>query len=331
MASYLHDGSDSGYILSHVQPRPADLQPHLSEVLCDMTSPIVQRADRQYRSNDVKTQYVEVDKVRYAYRELGAADGSNGIPLVFLHRFRGTLDDWDPAFVDAVAEYRHVILFSDAAVGSSTGTAATTVDAKAANAAAFIRALGHSSVDVLGFSMGGFVAQALALDEPDLVRSAVLVGSGPGGNAETDPHTDLVFEIALKPEYALEDVRYLFFAPGRDAETKAYMDRNAVRREREPIVVPETVQAMAGLIMDFMGGKTDHYERLGQLIQPVLIVSGDSDNFFPAKNQWLLYRELPNAQLAMYPQAGHGPHQQHPREVASQVHRFLDVQDRTQA
>ena len=296
-----------------------------------MTSPTVQRADRQYRSNDVKTQYVEVDEVRYAYRELGAADGSNGIPLVFLHRFRGTLDDWDPAFVDAVAECRRVILFSDAAVGSSTGTAATTVDAKAANAAAFIRALGHSSVDVLGFSMGGFVAQALALDEPDLVRSAVLVGSGPGGNAETDPHTDLVFEIALKPEYALEDVRYLFFAPGRDAETQAYMDRNAVRRDREPIVVPETVQAMAGLIMDFMGGKTDHYERLGQLIQPVLIVSGDSDNFFPAKNQWLLYRELPNAQLAIYPQAGHGPHQQHPREVASQVHRFLDVQDRTQA
>ncbi|QZS52555.1 alpha/beta fold hydrolase [Rhodococcus opacus] len=296
-----------------------------------MTSPTIQRGDERYRSNDVETQYIEVDEVRYAYRELGAADGSNGIPLVFLHRFRGTLDDWDPEFVDAVAEHRHVILFSDAAVGSSTGAAATTVNGKAENAAAFIRALGYSAVDVLGFSMGGFVAQALALDEPDLVRSAVLVGSGPGGNAETDPHTDLVFGIALKPEYALEDVRYLFFAEGREAETQAYMDRNAERGDREPLVVPETIQAMAGLIMDFMSGKTGHYERLGQLSQPVLIVSGDSDNFFPAKNQWLLYRELPNAQLAIYPQAGHGPHQQHPHEVASQVHRFLDVQDRAQA
>lgn len=295
-----------------------------------MTSSTIQRSDQQYRANDVETQYVEVDGVRYAYRELAAADGSAGIPLVFLHRFRGTLDDWDPEFVDAVAERRHVILFSDAAVGSSTGTAATTVDAKAANAAAFVRALGHSAVDLLGFSMGGFVAQALALDEPDLVRSAVLVGSGPGGNAETDPHTDLVFGIALKPEYALEDVRYLFFAEGRDAETQAYMDRNAVRRDREPLVAPESIQAMAGLIMDFMGGKTGHYERLGQLNQPVLIVSGDSDNFFPAKNQWLLYRELPNAQLAIYPQAGHGPHQQHPQGVASQVHRFLAVQDQAQ-
>lgn len=295
-----------------------------------MTSSTIQRSDQQYRANDVETQYVEVDGVRYAYRELAAADGSAGIPLVFLHRFRGTLDDWDPEFVDAVAERRHVILFSDAAVGSSTGTAATTVDAKAANAAAFVRALGHSAVDLLGFSMGGFVAQALALDEPDLVRSAVLVGSGPGGNAETDPHTDLVFGIALKPEYALEDVRYLFFAEGRDAETQAYMDRNAVRRDREPLVAPESIQAMAGLIMDFMGGKTGHYERLGQLNQPVLVVSGDSDNFFPAKNQWLLYRELPNAQLAIYPQAGHGPHQQHPQGVASQVHRFLAVQDQAQ-
>lgn len=292
-----------------------------------MSSSAIDLDTQLFRSVEVDTQYVEVGDVKYAYRELEAADGGDSTPLVFLHRFRGTLDDWDPQFVDAVAAHRHVILFSDAAVGSSTGTPATTVDAKAANAADFIRALGHDVVDVLGFSMGGFVAQALALNAPELVRGVVLVGTGPGGNAETDPHTDIVFDIALRPEYAFEDVRYLFFADGRDEETAAYIARNAMRVDREPLVVPETIQAMAGLVMEFMGGKTDHYARLGDLHQPVLIVSGDTDNFFPAKNQWLLFRELPNAQLAIYPQAGHGPHQQHPIDVAAQVNRFLGVLD----
>lgn len=288
-----------------------------------MSSSVSDRVVQHYRSVEVETKYAEVGDVRYAYRELRPAQLADPTPLVFLHRFRGTLDDWDPAFVDAMAEQRHVILFSDAAVGSSTGSPATTVDEKAANAAAFVRALGHDVVDVLGFSMGGFVAQAIAMNEPALVRKIVLVGTGPGGNPETDPHTDIVFEIALKPEYAFEDVRYLFFAEGRDQETQAYIERNALRTDREPLVVPETIQAMAGLIMAFMGGETGHYGRLGEVSQPALIVDGDDDPFFPVKNQWLLQRELPNAQLALYPQAGHGPHQQHPDIVAAQVERFL--------
>jgi pimeloyl-ACP methyl ester carboxylesterase len=272
----------------------------------------------------VETQYVEVADVRYAYRELSPEQLVDTTPLVFLHRFRGTLDDWDPAFVDAVAERRHVILFSDAGVGSSTGSPATSVDEKAQNAASFVRALGHDVVDVLGFSMGGFVAQAIAMQEPTLVRKVVLIGTGPGGSPETEPHTDIVFEIALKPEYSFEDVRYLFFAEGRETETQAYIERQAMRTDREPVVTAETIQAMAGLILDFMGGKTGHYSRLGELRQPTLIINGDDDHFFPVKNQWLLHRELADAQLAIYPQAGHAPHQQHPEVVAAQVNRFLN-------
>ncbi|TDO51792.1 pimeloyl-ACP methyl ester carboxylesterase [Kribbella sp. VKM Ac-2527] len=292
-----------------------------------MSSSVSDRAVQSYRSVEVETQYVEVGDVRYAYRELGPERPADTTPLVFLHRFRGTLDDWDPAFVDTVAEHRHVILFSDAAVGSSTGSPATSVDQKAQNAASFVRALGHGVVDVLGFSMGGFVAQAIAVQEPALVRKVVLIGSGPGGNPETDPHTDIVFEIALKPEYAFEDVRYLFFAEGRETETQAYIERNSLRTDREPVVTAETIQAMAGLIMDFMGGKTGHYSTLAELRQPTLIINGDDDHFFPVKNQWLLLRELPDAQLAIYPQAGHAPHQQHPEAVAAQVNRFLESRD----
>ena len=228
-----------------------------------MTSTVSNEAVQLFRSVEVPTQYIQVGDVRYAYRELRpSVPTTDTTPLVFLHRFRGTLDDWDPAFVDAVARHRHVILFSDAAVGSSTGSPATTVDEKAANAAAFVRALGLDTVDALGFSMGGFVTQALAMNEPALVRKLVLIGTGPGGNAETDPPTDLVFQIALKPDYEFEDVRYLFFAEGREIETQDYIDRHALRTDREPLVGPETIQAMVGLILAFMGGETSHYPRL---------------------------------------------------------------------
>lgn len=271
----------------------------------------------------VPTQYIDVDGVSYAYRELGPQAPVDPTPLVFLHRFRGTLDDWDPAFVDAMATNRRVILFSDAAVGSSTGTPAKDVDSKAANAAAFIRAKGWHSVDVIGFSMGGFVAQAIAISHPELIRKAVLVGTGPGGNPETDPHTEIVFDIALRPAYTFEDVRYLFFSEGRDAETRASIDRINLRSDREPLVAAETVQAMGGLIMAWMSGETGHFGLLSELRQPTLIVSGDNDPFFPVKNQWLLLREIPHAQLAVYPRAGHAPHHQHPTEVAALVEHFL--------
>jgi pimeloyl-ACP methyl ester carboxylesterase len=271
----------------------------------------------------VPTQHVVVDGVTYAYRELGPPPTGDRPPLLFLHRFRGTLDDWDPGFIDAVARHRRVILFSDAAVGSSTGAPATDVSEKAANAAAFARALGHSVIDALGFSMGGFVAQALALDEPSLVRKVVLVGTGPGGSPENDPPTDIVFNIALRPDYTFEDFCYLFFAPGREEEARASLARLTERADREPLVGPDVMQTMAGLVMAFMNGETKHFERLADLSQPCLIVAGDADPFFPAKNQWLLFRELPHAQLAVYPNAGHGPHQQHPEDVAAQLERFL--------
>ena len=112
-----------------------------------------------YRADGVETQYAEVDGVSYAYRRLGPESPADPTPVVFLHRFRGNLDDWDPAFIDALAGTRDVILFSDAGLGSSTGSPARSIEAKARNAAAFIRALGLSSVDVLGFSMGGFSAR----------------------------------------------------------------------------------------------------------------------------------------------------------------------------
>ena len=287
-------------------------------------TPDTRKSNRLSRAATVSTRSVEASGVCYAYRELGPESPSDPTPIVFLQRFRGTLDDWDPGFVDELAKTRNVILFSDAAVGSSTGSAATDVDRKGRNAAEFLRSLGHDTVDVLGFSMGGFVAQAIAINEPMLVRKIVLVGTGPGGNPENDPPTDIVGKIAMHPNYTFEDIRYLFFAVGREKETQESIDRIASRTEdREPVVGPDVVGAMRQLTADFMNGKTGHFSRLRDLRQPVLIVSGDRDPFFPVKNQWLLYRELPNAQLAVYANAGHAPHHQHPFEVAAQIEYFL--------
>jgi pimeloyl-ACP methyl ester carboxylesterase len=285
-----------------------------------------QRPDRGERigAANVRLKFVEVGTTRYAYRELRPENPVDPTPIIFLHRFRGTLDDWDPGFVDELAKTRHVVLFSDAAIGSSTGTAATSVDEKAQNAAGFARALGYSSIDVLGFSMGGFVCQAIAIREPKLVRKVVVIGSGPGGNAETAPPTDIVFGIALHPQYTFEDTRYLFFAEGRDKETQSYLDRRASRVSgHEPPVGPDVIEKMVALIVAFMQGQTGHYSHLKDLRQPVLLISGDKDPFFPIKNSWLFYRELSNVQLAVYPNAGHGPHQQHPNEVAHQIEQFL--------
>src|SRR5690242_11975991 len=189
-------------------------------------------------ATNVETQHLKVGDVSYAYRELCPAKLVDPTPVVFLHRFRGTLDDWDPAFVDELAKTRHVILFSDAAVGSSTGIPAKDVDEKARNAASFARKLGYEQIDVLGFSMGGFVCQVIAIQEPKLVRKVIVIGSGPAGNAETAPPTDIVFGIALRETYAFEDIRYLFFAEGREQETRAYIERAAIRKDREPIVWP---------------------------------------------------------------------------------------------
>jgi pimeloyl-ACP methyl ester carboxylesterase len=174
--------------------------------------------------------------------ELGPHNPAESTPILFLHRFRGTLDDWDPGFVDELAKTRHVILLSDQGIGTSTGTAATSVDEKARNAAEFARALGYSTIDVLGFSMGGFVCQAIAINDPKLVRKVVVIGSAAGGNPEAAPPTDIVFDIALHPQYTFDDLRYLFFAEGRDEETRAYIERRASRTvDQEPPVTPDTI------------------------------------------------------------------------------------------
>lgn len=270
------------------------------------------------------TQYVTAGDTRFAYRELGPASGT---PLVFLQRFRGTMDDWDPALVNAIAEERHVILFDNAGVGLSSGQVPTTFEGIAADTARFIEALGHEQVDVLGFSIGGVVAQVLSLAHPDLVRRAVLAASTAGGPGIRQGSQD-VAKIITQPGDVNTDLnayRASFFtstAAGRAAAATSYQRINT-RLDRAPATRQQSWGNQFAAAQAWFDGSDPYSQRIGNIIQPVLIANGDRDLILPTYNSFLLFDQIPNAQLVIYPNAGHGFLFQYAQAFAQQVKGFL--------
>lgn len=273
------------------------------------------------------TQTIDVGGSKIAYRTFGPDRPTDPVPLLLLQRFRGTLDDWDPAFLTALSVHRKVILFNNSGVSTSTGQLASTVEEMAIVSSRFARTLGLATFDVLGWSMGGFVAQALAVTDAASVRKVILIGTGPAGSEEHQLPAAGVFDVAVRPTYGFNEQLYLFFVPGKESETRASMSRLAERTDgRDEPATLEVLQTQASAIQNFMGGKGGEFaklKQLKQLKQPTLIVSGDRDPFFPMKNVWLLYRELASGQLWVLPNAGHAPHHQEPAEVARAINAFL--------
>src|SRR5262245_11274869 len=187
-----------------------------------------------------KTRFVEVNGAKYAYRRFGAATGT---PVVFLQHFRGGLDHWDPKVTDGLAKDRPVILFNNAGVASSEGEPANTVAGMARHGIAFLKALGLKRVDLLGFSLGGFVAQQIILESPELIRRAILAGTGPQGGEGMDTFTPKVTEHATREMPILEDFLYLFFSPSEESQAAghAFWDRRHSRRDQD---VPSSLATM---------------------------------------------------------------------------------------
>lgn len=271
-----------------------------------------------------ETRFVEADGVRYAYRVHGPETGT---PLVLSQRFRGTMDDWDPAFVDALAGARPVVVFDGAGVSSSSGGVPATVAGMADDMATFVAALGHERIDALGWSMGGFVVQELAMRHPDLVDRLILVGTGPAGSLETPAPEKSVFEVATRPTYGTDEREHLFFAdaPSSLARAEASMARIDAARdaEAEPPTTPEVMATQGAAIEGWLSGGDGAFDRLARIESPTLIVAGDRDPFFPVLGAFLLHREIPNARLAVHPMAGHAPHHQWPAHVAATIDDFL--------
>jgi pimeloyl-ACP methyl ester carboxylesterase len=271
------------------------------------------------------TQFAEANGIRFAYRRFGKPGGA---PLIFNMHFMGTLDHWDPAVTDGFAGDREVILFDNAGVSSSSGKVPGTVAAMGANAIAFIRALGLKEVEVLGFSIGGLVGQEITLQAPDLVRRLVLVGTGPRAGESMDTGTPDGKEI-FGGTYKDPDDLWLRvqFTPSEASQAKGreFIKRFRLRSEnRDPEVTQEAALAQRAAIGEW-GAKRDRaWDYLKEIKQPTLVVGGSNDVIITTVNSFILQQQLPNAQLIIYPDTGHGSLFQYPGLFVRHVSMFLD-------
>ncbi|MFG2367432.1 alpha/beta fold hydrolase [Streptomyces mirabilis] len=268
--------------------------------------------------------------IDYAYRDTGPTDDGAGVPLVLLQHFRGNLDNWDPALIDALAPARRVIAFDNAGVGGSTGTTPNTADRMAHDAIAFIEAigaLGLGQVDVLGFSLGSFVAQQIALTRPALVRRLVLASSAPQGAVGMHGWAPEVIDAVGNPQTSPEEYLSVFFTgspaslqAGRQTLQRIYGARSD---DRDTATDWATREAQYDAVCTW--GIPDHakLQRLSCLRMPVFVANGDSDPMILPHYSHLLAGLIPQARVKIYPDSAHGFLFQHHAEFAADVDAFL--------
>jgi pimeloyl-ACP methyl ester carboxylesterase len=280
---------------------------------------------RPIASADVSTQRVTGDnEVEYAYRDFGAGD----VPLVLLQHFRGNLDNWDPDLIDALGARRRVVSFDNVGVAATTGRTPNTIEAMADGAIAFIDAMQFERVDLLGFSIGSFVAQEMALIRPDRLRRIVLASAAPRGAAGMHGWPPEVIAAVGGREPNPRGYLEVFFAP---TETSREAGRQAVGRifgkqtGRDEPTSWQTRQAQYDAVCRW--GIPDHslLERVGAIELPVFVANGDSDPMILPRSSHLLAGLLPDARITIYPDSAHGFLFQHNRQFAADVHAFLDA------
>ena len=271
------------------------------------------------------TRFIEVDGDRFAYRRWGNTQ-SGQPPLFFVPHFRAGLDHWDPLLTDSLAEGREVILFNGRGIASSTGAPRNRIEDMADDIALAIRALGLSKVDLLGFSIGGMEVQDVALRHPDLVRKLLLLGTGPrGGEIMRDPR---VVQVALNPEPNADDFLFLFFGRSEAAKQAglAFWERRHQRPELDPPSSPEVAkaqgEALAAFVTPLPGDNP--FAHLNAIRHPTLVLNGVNDIMVHSINSWQLAQNIPNAQLLIYPDAGHGAQFQNPERFLKHAIQFLE-------
>jgi pimeloyl-ACP methyl ester carboxylesterase len=275
-----------------------------------------------YTHDTAPTQFVEANGVRFAYRRFGK---TGGLPIVMNIHFRGTMDHWDPAVTDGLAKEREVILFDNAGIGASSGETPATIPAMATDAIAFIKALGISKADVLGYSIGGKVAQEVVVQAPDLVRKLVLVGTGPRGADTAASKSGEIFSASYDPpEHLWIAAHFLPNAAGHAAGLR-YLERKAIRRDRSPEVSEVSAAAQYAAIVSSNETSDGVLDYLADIHQPTLVVDGSNDLIIPTINGFTLQQHLPNAQLIVYPDSSHGPHNQYPELFVAHAAMFLNA------
>jgi pimeloyl-ACP methyl ester carboxylesterase len=274
--------------------------------------------------SDATTRRITADNaIEYAYRELGESE----VPLVLLQHFRGNLDNWDPALVDALAADRSVVTFDNVGVGATTGRTPNTVEAMAQGAVAFLEAMDFQRVDLLGFSLGSFIAQEVALIRPDLLRRVVLASSAPQGAAGMHGWAPEVIGAVGVPEVTPQGYVSVFFAPtetsreaGQQAAGRIFGARTTGRDEP---TTWQTRQAQYDAVCAWGIPNHSLLQRVTAIDLPVFVANGDSDPMILPRYSNLLAGLLPDARVKIYPDSAHGFLFQHHSEVAADVNTFL--------
>jgi pimeloyl-ACP methyl ester carboxylesterase len=271
---------------------------------------------------DAVTRTVDVNGTSFVYRETGE---KNGAPVVLLHHLTAVLDDWDPRTIDSLAQKHRVIAFDNRGVGGSKGTTPENVDDMAADAVAFMRALGITKTDLLGFSLGGFIAQVIAQKHPDLVRRMILAGtSAAGGEGVRNVASVLQNALAKAAAEKKHPKQSLFFTQSNDGQRAAaeFLQRLDTRQQdRDLPATQETIGAQVTAITKW--GMAPEPTSLDSIQHPVLVANGDTDVMVPSINSVELARKLPHSELSIFPDAGHGAIFQYHSAFLDQTLRFL--------
>jgi pimeloyl-ACP methyl ester carboxylesterase len=271
---------------------------------------------------NVESRSVRGGDVTFAYRELGAHHG--GVPIVCLIHLAAVLDNWDPRVIDGLAAKHHVVAFDNRGIGASSGTAASSIEDMARDAITFIKAMGFSQVDLFGFSMGGMIAQEIALMEPRLVRKMIITGTGPAGGEGISKVGRVTYYDMLRGYLTFQDPKqFLFFTrtPRGKAAGKAFLARLKERSENRD--KPITIGALLAQLKALRRWGSMAPVDLSVIRQPVLVANGDDDRMVPTKNSHDLARRLPNSELVIYPDAGHGGVFQFHEDFVSKALTFL--------
>jgi len=252
----------------------------------------------------VPTRFVEANGIRFAYRSYGK---QGGIPVIYLNHLAAVLDNCDPGVMDGIASQHQVISFDYRGVGASSGEAPDTITAMAKDVIAFIKTLGFDKVDLLGFSLGGFVSQEILLMEPKRVNKVILAGTGPRGGEGISNVTKITYWDMFRGYLTLRDPKfYLFFtqtANGKDA-ARQFLKRLKERKENRD--TPIAIKALTAQLKAIHTMSQQKPADLSVIKHPVLIVNGDADRMVPTSNSYDMARRFPNAQLNIYKDAGHG-------------------------
>ncbi|MFD6358171.1 alpha/beta fold hydrolase [Nocardia sp. NPDC001965] len=270
---------------------------------------------------DAPNRTIDVNGTTFTYRELGKP---SEVPVVFLHHLTAVLDDWDPRVIDGIAAHHRVIAFDNRGVGATAGSVPSTVEQMGTDAIAFIRALGLQKVDLLGFSLGGGVAQMVVLQAPELVRRLIVAGSGPRGGGGIDKMGSIVGLAYLKALLTLSDPRNFLFFPRNPEGKQAAADY--LRRLKERTADRDkriSIQAAIAQIKAIRHAGRSQPDDLSVITHPVLVANGDNDLMVASSHSADMARRLPNAQLKIYPNSGHGGIFQHHQRFVPDALQFL--------